>query len=410
MHEPMIEGRGGVLLACQAAPDLSSAYARVGRELAIQLSRHRQVQLIGCHGNVASEYTMVEGQLSVPVHPYPWAFFETEHINQLAARMNAELVIYVGDAWPFARKIFQSSQDIPWVLMAPVDHVPLVATEQVLAQQVAAWACPTEWGTAAIRAAEGNGVYVPHGVSQALRDAGAALGLSKAAACERLGWEPGVLRFLSVGGNVGDRKNLAGILRAWGEAAIPDAELVIWAYPTRDDSNPDGLDLLGAARELGISNVRFPDPYQVACGYPDADLAAVYVGSDALVQASKTEGFGIPIAEAQALGVPALVTDYAPYLEVSAAENSDLTFPLGTWELMQLLGTAWMPTPSHRGMVEVFRRFAAHGIDPEEMDRRIDHAQAYSWEDAALTLNAEIARVLVEKTLKPAESALVGAS
>jgi len=394
MHKPMTAGAGGVLIASQAAPDLSSAYARVGRELAIQLSYHRPVHLVGVHGNVASSYTMKEGDQLVPVWPYPWAFFEPQHIVKLAQDINAELVIFVGDAWPFARKLYEAAQQMPWVLMSPIDHAPLVATEQVLSQQVAAWACPTRWGTDAIRAADGNGIYVQHGVSQALREAGAELG-SRQAACDALGWDADVLRFVSVGGNVGDRKNLAGLLRAWGDAGLQNAELVLWCYPTRDDSNPDGLDLLGAARELGIKNVRFPEPYQLAVGYPDSDLAAVYMASDALVAPAKTEGFGIPIAEAQALGTPAIVTRYAPFLEVAGAGSSDpLTIPVGTWELMQLLGTAWMPTPSHAGIVAALRHFDQHGIDQGDLERRIKHAQGYSWATAAGDLNAEIARIL----------------
>lgn len=401
----MNPGAGGILIASQAAPDLSSAYARVGRELAIQLSYYRPVHLIGCHGNVASEFIMQENDQRVPVWPYPWAFFETQHINKLARQINAELVIYVGDAWPFARKIYEASQEMPWMLMCPVDHVPLVQTEAVLSQAVAAWASPTRWGTEAIEAQGGNGVYVQHGVSQALLDAGKALG-SQEAACAALGWTPDTTRYLSVGGNVGDRKNLAGLLRAWKDADLDNAELVLWCYPTRDDSNPDGLDLLGAARELGIDNVRFPEPYQVAVGYPDADLAAVYMASDALMQVSKTEGFGIPIAEAQALGTPAIVTRYAPFLEVAGVEDFDpLTIPIGAWEIMQLLGTAWMPTPSHDGIVKALKHFHVHGVDDRELSRRIAHARSYSWVTAAADLNREVKRILAATT---AESLIEG--
>jgi glycosyltransferase involved in cell wall biosynthesis len=392
MHKPMSPGAGGVLIASQAAPDLSTAYARVGRELAIQLSHHRPVHLVATHGNVASEYTLSEGAATVPVHPYPWAYFVASNINRLARDINAELVVWVGDAWPFASQLAGAAREMPWVLMAPVDHVPLVAPEVALARVVAAWASPTRWGAEAVRAAGGREVYVPHGVSEAFRHAGAQLGTRENARA-RLGWAGGVTRYLSVGGNVGDRKNLAGLLRAWRDAALPDAELVLWCYPTRDDGNPDGLDLLGAARELGVNNVRFPEPYRVSVGYPDADLAAVYMACDVLVQVSKTEGFGIPIAEAQALGTPAIVTRYAPFLEVAGAVDDAYTVPIGTWELMQLLGTAWMPCPSHDGIVDALRQFHRDGIRPEELGRRTHYARGYTWPIAAAALNAAIAQI-----------------
>jgi glycosyltransferase involved in cell wall biosynthesis len=405
----MTPGAGGVLIVSQAAPELPTAYARVGRELAIQLSYYRPVQLIGCHGNVASEFTMRESTQSVPVHPYPWPYFETNLINQLAKRMNAELVIFVGDAWPYASKIHAAAQELPWLLMCPVDHVPLVASEKILAQGVAAWASPTLWGTDAVREAGGNAVYVPHGVSSALLDAGDAWG-SKEAALDRLEWEHGVTRYLSVGGNVGDRKNLAGLLKAWEAAELENSELLLWCYPTRDDANPDGLDLLGACRELGLDNVRFPEPYRVSVGYPDPDLAAVYMACDVLMQVSKTEGFGIPIAEAQALGTPAIVTRYAPFLEVAGVGPQDpLTLEIGTWELMQLLDTAWMPCPSHDAIVKALRHFDRHGIGQADLQRRIDHARAYTWVTAASNLNKEIERLWNQRPEKEPKSTAMAA-
>ena len=398
MHEPMKPGSGGVLVASQAAPDLSTAYARVGREIAIQLSYHRDVHLIGCHGNVASTFTLAENDQRVPVHPYPWPYFETAHVNQLAQRINAELIIFVGDAWPFARKLVIASQEMPWILHSPIDHAPLVEAEQILAKSCAAWAAPTEWGTSTIP--DGKGFYVQHGVSTALTDAADQVG-SREDACKALGWDPDIKRFLNVGGNVGDRKNLAGLIAAWHEADIDDAELVLWCYPTRDDSNPDGMDLIGTCQQLGITNVRFPDPYQASVGYSDYDLGIVYKASNCLMQVSKTEGFGIPIAEAQAIGIPAIVPRYAPYLEVAGVQADDpLTIPIGAWELMQLLGTAWMPTPSHDGIVEVLTRFHKHGIPDSEMKRRQRHTKQYNWGIAAKKLNDRIGGILATKNLE----------
>ena len=404
----MKPGAGGVLVVAQAAPDLSTAYARVGREVAVQLSNYRPVHLIGCHGNVASEFTLAEDELRVPVHPYPWSYFDPGHMNQLAKTINAELCLYIGDAWPFARKLVMAAQEMPWIIHAPIDHVPLIGAEKVLAENVAKWAAPTKWAADEIPGSKG--VYVQHGVSTALTDSAAAVG-TREDACKRLGWDPNVTRFLSVGGNVGDRKNLAGLIRAWKDAELKDSELVLWCYPTRDDSNPDGMDLIGAATEMGITNIRFPDPYTVSVGYSDYDLGIVYKACDALMQVSKTEGFGIPIAEAQAIGIPAIVPRYAPFLEVAGVRdiNDPLTIELGAWELMQLLGTAWMPTPYHKSIVQVLRHFKNHGIEPEEMKRRQSHSDRYQWSIAAVKLNKVIAAILATKDLEIINEPIVAA-
>lgn len=401
-----------ILIASQAAPDLSTAYARVGRELAIWLAQYRKVTLLGCHGNVASQYTLEQGDARVPVLPYPWAFFEATHVNQIAKDIGASLILFVGDAWPYARQILDGATSIPWVLMSPVDHAPLIPAEKLLAEGVAAWAAPTHWGTQAINdAAPGKGHYVPHGVSKGLLAKLEPLRPGQQTnAIDQLGWDHGVTRYLTVSNNVGDRKNLAGLIRAWHDAELLNAELVLWCYPTRDGANPDGYDLIGAASELGITNIRFPDPYQVSVGYSDGDLGLVYAACDAYIQCSKTEGFGIPIAEAQAIGIPAIVTRFDPFLEVAGVSADDpLTLPIGSWELMQLLGTAWMPTPSTQGIVDALQHFHANGIDEDEMNRRHDHAFAYNWPDAAARMDAVIGHVLQAKNDKTLNGRLVAA-
>jgi glycosyltransferase involved in cell wall biosynthesis len=167
--------------------------------------------------------------------------------------------------------------------------------------------------------------------------------------------------------------------------------MVIWSYPTRDQINPEALDLVGAATSLGIKNIRFPDPYQVARGFPDEHLGLVYAASDVLMCVSKTEGFGIPIVEAQAIGIPAIVTEYYPFLEVSGAHPGELTVSVDAWELQQMLGNTWMPIPTLSGTVTAMKYFheKQHSDSMKELARnRKAHAQKYTWSLAAQKLDA----------------------
>lgn len=74
-----------------------------------------------------------------------------------------------------------------------------------------------------------------------------------------------------------------------------------------------GVDLAGEASRCGLAAERL-----VELGHlDDADVAAVLSGAVGLLQPSRAEGFGLPVVEAQALGVPVVVTDVPALREVS---------------------------------------------------------------------------------------------
>jgi glycosyltransferase involved in cell wall biosynthesis len=79
-----------------------------------------------------------------------------------------------------------------------------------------------------------------------------------------------------------------------------------------------GNDLIGMADFLGIGPyVRWADPYSLLAGnYTQADMAKWYSKLHVYTGASRGEGFGLPILEAQACGVPVIVTDCSAMTEL----------------------------------------------------------------------------------------------
>jgi len=85
----------------------------------------------------------------------------------------------------------------------------------------------------------------------------------------------------------------------------------------------------GNAPELGImvdaigvpgDRLRIVDQYQLVAGrINEATLAQVYSASDVLLATSMGEGFGIPVIEAQACGLPVVVTDFSAQAELCGA-------------------------------------------------------------------------------------------
>ena len=95
----------------------------------------------------------------------------------------------------------------------------------------------------------------------------------------------------------------------------PDTALI--AHTARHGGK-NGYDLGTLVSDLGISRaVRFTDEYTYKTGMADqAMIAATYGLMDLYSGCSMAEGFGLPIMEAQACGVPSVVTDGSAMSEV----------------------------------------------------------------------------------------------
>jgi glycosyltransferase involved in cell wall biosynthesis len=113
-----------------------------------------------------------------------------------------------------------------------------------------------------------------------------------------------------------DRKAFQVQIRAWAEFAKdkPGAKLYLHTEPL---PMYGGLDLPQLCANLGVAErVVFPDRYQNFLGMPAEYLALVYNAADVFMGNSMSEGFGLPIIEAQAAGCPVVVTDFSAMPEL----------------------------------------------------------------------------------------------
>jgi len=269
-----------------------------------------------------------------------------------------DLVIWVGDLWANA-EILNSvmSQAIPIVIHSPIDHAPITALETQVLSQATAVAVPTRWGTAAVYQGLKEGIvsrskkipcrYVPHAVD----------GLVFRGSVSRS--RHSGLVFGTVATNKGSRKNLGNLLRAFAgalnETNDRESRLMLHTYPFMDQTNPSGFALDQLVGSLGIRDqVIFPQPLQYLKGVSQNEMAEFYRCLDYFVLPSKTEGFGLPIIEAAATGVPMGVTDCPPMAEISPP-NAHL-FEVGDKEVQQLIGTAWWWIPKTQSIQNWFMK------------------------------------------------------
>lgn len=134
--------------------------------------------------------------------------------------------------------------------------------------------------------------------------------------------------FGMVAANRDFRKNLEPQLRVFAEfvKAHPDAHLVMHTNPGPQEG---GWDLPRLIRFLGIA-----DNVDITTGKLDFaswEMSILYNSFDVLLLASASEGFGIPIIEAAACGIPAITHDFAAMTELTVGwtlENRKFVTPM----------------------------------------------------------------------------------
>ncbi|SDN43891.1 glycosyltransferase family 4 protein [Allokutzneria albata] len=115
-------------------------------------------------------------------------------------------------------------------------------------------------------------------------------------------------RYLLAVGTVEPRKGLDVLIKALAEDVVPDVPLLVvgaqgWGK----------VDLAALARAAGLDAGRVRQLGAVT----DVDLGVLLHGAAALVAPSQAEGFGLPVLEAMAAGVPVVHSDAPALVEVA---------------------------------------------------------------------------------------------
>lgn len=174
-----------------------------------------------------------------------------------------------------------------------------------------------KWGHQMLTDAGVKNEYIPHGIEPTHyfveRDRDRMLQFKQALT----GLEHSHLSVM-VAANKGfpDRKWFQGQLEAWRDFAQdkPEARLYIHTDPTQAHG---GVDFGQLVKRLGLDNrVIVPNRYRYRLGYAPEYLRLVYNAADVHLQVSMSEGFGIPLIEAQACGCPVVTTNFSAMPEL----------------------------------------------------------------------------------------------
>lgn len=293
----------------------------------------------------------VKGEFWLPPHGEVWDAFGGH---------DPDLVIVLKDAWVLNPNDYRDYNTAVWLVF---DCEPLGVPDAAFFDQSGARAvCASTAGQRMASARLTEPLYVPHGIDTAMWSPG-----PREAARDLLGLpQEGFIAGICAQ-NVGPRK-------AWGEQlagfaafreAHPDAMLLIHAAP----EHPEGINLRHLVTHLGLDGaVKFG----AHTAMDDAQMANWYRSLDVLMGATYGEGFGLPIVEAQACGIPVIGTRCSAVTEKIPAGTGWLVEGQQWWNPHH---QAWWTIPSVDGITSALHR-AARGSHWGPARIR-EHAMAY---------------------------------
>ena len=255
----------------------------------------------------------------IPVYPAT-GDWDNGGISTFAKHHRADYVITLCDAWVMKPDLWP---DVEMAMWAPIDHYPIPpAVLGVLSHERVHPIAMSRDGEQWMQKFELDPLYVPHAVDTSIFKPMPELrnGARAALKMPRDAFIVGM-----VAANKGNpsfpRKSFPQVFDAFHNFSKthPDAYLYVHSEAQPRDG---GIDLVTLARAIGIPEDRLAFPPENAwyLGIMDNRFVAnVYQAFDVLCSPSMGEGFGIPILEAQACGVPVIVAEHSAMTELCGA-------------------------------------------------------------------------------------------
>jgi glycosyltransferase involved in cell wall biosynthesis len=206
--------------------------------------------------------------------------------------------------------------ELPIVAWVPVDHSPVP-------RRVAEWCL--KGGNKYIVAMSKNGeqllleagvprdrlTYIPHGIDRSVWN----VDVQPVRDLLRVPEEAHLTIITAM--NKGKRKSFPEMLTAWTMFAAAHKDAYLYLH-TDKWGHMEGINLIPLLKALGApeDRIRWVNSIQMRAGVPAEMVARLTRSADVLLLASRSEGFGVPVIEAQAVGTPVIVSNHTAQPEL----------------------------------------------------------------------------------------------
>lgn len=323
----------------------------------------------------------------IRVYPNGQHAYGGDVIGQHARHFKADYVITLMDQWALPHETLAGLRVANWM---PVDCGPALGQldfnrlETTKAQPIAF----SRHGEKVLKLAGFEPMYVPHGIdTKVFRPPDPPDG--KTLLRKALKLDDRFVIFMNAANMDKRRKGFAEQFAAFSRFHHKHPEALLMVHTI--EHTQSGLDLPVTAARMGAhGHVAFAPQYEMTAGLIDApQLAASYGAADVFSGCALAEGFGLPIIEAQACGVPVVVTDGSAMSEVGAPGwlvKGEMDWQAGH--------DSWWTKPSIDGIVRAYEKAFAKGAS---YDAKCRNARAHALEYDADKVAAEYWKPALEE-------------
>lgn len=310
------------------APWASTGY---GNQTRLFTSRIRD----GGHDVAISALWGLEGGIlqfdGMPVYPRYRHPYGMDVMGANSQHWQADIVISLIDAWVIEPHMLHMCKWVPWF---PVDMEPIPPPVAKSVAQAYKRIVFSKYAEKACADAGLDCYYVPHGY-----DSKVFAPLVQGEARQTLGWpqDKFIIGMVAANKDFPSRKSWPSALAAFAEFAKERDDVLFYAHTNEQG----GVNIRELAETLGIATkIMMPEQYTTnTLGMPDNYMRSMYSSLDVLLNPAMGEGFGVPILEAQACGVPVIVGDWTAMSELCFGgyaipkHKAERTWtPLGAWQ------------------------------------------------------------------------------
>ena len=297
----------------------------------------------------------------VMIYPAQGQPYGIDTIGHHAKHFGAELVVTLMDNWVLPTDYHQQFK-AKWLSWFPVDGSPAPAASVLMASKAEYPAVFSLDGVKEMRfAGISDIIYLPYGIDCSVFYPG-----DRRKAKVDLGFNEDTFLVSTVAANRGfpSRKAFPEILMGFKAFAkdIPNAHLYLHTRAVPVTIQGVHLEPLIQNLNLG-SRVTITDPINFAVGVPNEELLTLYQASDVMLLPSMGEGFGLPIAEAQACGCPVITQACSSMTELTI--NGIAITPLQPFWADGL--NYWWSMPSVPAITDALH--SIYAIDAEQRER-----------------------------------------
>ncbi len=303
-------------------------------------------------------------------------------------------VITLMDVWVLRN--FGALRQLRLASWCPVDHEPLPQiVRPFFAETGATPIAMSRFGQRMFEAAGFQAHYVPHGVdTQVYQPRGQRDDVRESLGIPADAFVVGMVAMNK--GQAPPRKAFPQCFEAFARLARRQSDAVLYVHTDKFGVH-QGINLVALAEAVGIPTGRliFAPAFELEVGIPAETMSFIYSAFDVLLAASYGEGFGIPIIEAQACGVPVITTDWTSMPELTGAG-----WTVGGERYYNPAQGSFWRSPSVREIVDALEEAYRYGAGLRDQARRF--ALAF---DADLVMERHWTPVLAELEAKGRDAA-----